>query len=714
MKRRTLIHLAAVAVLALASVACSNTKKLAEGEYELKKNKVIITNSRKYPKSDLSAYIKQSEKPTQGMGLKLFSREPVVLNDALIASSCTGMIRHLEYKGYYNSQVDTLVTRNPKKKRATVNYFVTLGKRYPIRELKYVVEDDVIGKIFREDSLKRTIRKGAPLSEESLEKEAERIASLLRSKGYYGFTKNYMFNIADTIAVPDSASLKIELRDYTRNESPSMAQPHSKYKIRNVNYDLGRGLNVKPGFLDDINLIKSGMLYSEDLISTTYQRFAGNRIFNTVNLSLNPVDSTDQIDCTISLTPSKLQNFEVNMDVSTNSAGLIGIAPSLLYNHFNIFHGGEVLSLGFRGNFQFMFYDPARSHEFAISTGLTFPKLLLLPFIQSRTSTLPSTEVTMVYNYQNRPEYTRNILSGAYGYRWSASRNMRFSINIPQLSIIKIFNIDSDFYKSLNSSYLQYQYQDHFDLGSTASVYYTTIPKVNPSETYFYVRADLAGSGALLDLAKGLWQENRRGQYLIWGIPYSQYLRAQVSAVETLHFGRENRMALAARFLAGIGYAYGNSFFMPMEQMFYAGGASSMRGWQSRTVGPGNAPLDNTFSIYNQVGDMRLEANLELRFPLFWKLQGAMFTDVGNIWNLPKADTFVDEEYALSVFSLENLAKSTAMSFGFGARLDFGLLLIRVDLGIKGYDPAKGRWLTPDEWFGRDGCAVHLGIGYPF
>ena len=714
MKRRSIIFAAAVALTAFALAACSNTKKLAEGEYELKKNKVSITNSGKYPKSDLSAYIKQSEKSAQTTGLGLLKKEPVVLSEDLIASSCAGMVRHLEYKGYYNSQVDTLVVRNHKKKSATVNYIVTLGKQYPISGLKYVVEDDAISKIFSEDSASRTIRTGIPLCEESLEKEAERIASLLRSKGYYGFTKNYMFNIADTLSVPDSSLLRIELRDYTRNESPSMAQPHSKYTIRNVNYQLGPGLNVKQSFLDDINLIESGMTYSEELIGTTYQRFAGNHIFNTVNLSLTPVESTGQIDCDIALTPSRLQNFEVNMDFSTNSAGLVGIAPSVLYNHYNIFHGGEVLSLGFRGNFQFMFYDPARSNEFAISTGLTFPRLLLMPFIQSRTAALPSTEVSLAYNYQNRPEYTRNILSGSYGYSWSSSPRLRFSISVPHLSIIKIFNIDQDFYQNLNSSYLQYQYQNHFDLGSTASVYYTTVPEVNPSVSYFYVRADAASSGGLLNAAKGLWQENRRGQYLIWGIPYSQYLRAQVSAVETVRFGREGRMALATRFLAGVGYAYGNSFFMPMEQMFYAGGANSMRGWQSRTLGPGNAPLDDSFAIYNQTGDMRLEANLELRFPLFWKLNGALFTDVGNIWNLDKDQTFVEEDYYRSVFSLERLPKSTAVCWGVGARLDFGLLLIRVDLGIKSYDPAAEHWLAPTEWFGNNGYTVHLGIGYPF
>ena len=139
-----------------------------------------------------------------------------------------------------------------------------------------------------------------------------------------------------------------------------------------------------------------------------------------------------------------------------------------------------------------------------------------------------------------------------------------------------------------------------------------------------------------------------------------------------------------------------------------------MRGWQSRCIGPGLSQLDKSFAIYNQVGDMRLETNLEFRFPLVWKINGALFTDIGNIWNLPKREGFSDEEYDLSVFSLKNLPQSIGMNWGLGARLDFGLLLIRVDWGIKGYDPALQRWLAPREWFSSNGSAIHLGIGYPF
>ena len=710
---KIIVSLLAGCLMLSAIASCSQTRKLADGEYLLKKNKIIIKNSRTYPKSDLSAYLKQSGSGNQSFGIQSLFKEPILFNENLIVPTCNGMLRHLEYMGYYHSSIDTMVVR--KNKKATVNYIVTLGKQYPLKEVTYSLPDSTISQILKDEKFKYSLHRGGMLSESSLEKEAERIASLLRKKGYYGFTKNYMFNFADTTAVPDSALLRIELREYTRNEAPSAARRHTRDTIRYVNYKIPANLNVRLDFLDDINLLESGMEYSEEVVNTTYQRFAGNHIFNTVNVSLTPVDSTNFVDCMIALTPSRAQNFELNMEASTNSSGLIGLSPSLTYNHFNLFGGAEVLTLGFRGNFQFKFNDPTRSNEYALTGAITFPKLLFLPFIHARTAVLPATEVSMAYNFQNRPEYTRNILSGSYGYTWSSSRNLRFSIRVPHLSIIKIFNIDDDFYSNLNSSYLQYQYQNHFDLGSSVSVYYTTNPAVNPTDSYFYIRTDLSSSGLVLNTMRDAWKENDRGQRLIWGIPYSQYLRAQVSAVETIRFGSSNQMAFAARFLAGIGYAYGNSLFtMPLEQMFYAGGANSMRGWQSRSLGPGMAPLDEKFSIYNQVGDMRIETNLEWRFPLFWKLGGALFTDIGNIWNLPKDPGMTDADYELSVFSLENLFKSTAVSWGVGARLDFGLLLVRVDLGIKGYDPEIQRWLTPKEWFGKDGFAVHLGIGYPF
>jgi outer membrane protein assembly factor BamA len=138
-----------------------------------------------------------------------------------------------------------------------------------------------------------------------------------------------------------------------------------------------------------------------------------------------------------------------------------------------------------------------------------------------------------------------------------------------------------------------------------------------------------------------------------------------------------------------------------------------MRGWRARAVGPGSAPRDTTFAIANQTGDMHLETNVEFRFPMFWKLQGAVFLDVGNVWNIASDEVDGTSRDPRSLFSFKNLAKTTAVSSGFGARLDFGLVLVRFDLGVRLYDPYEQQWMGINDWF-LGNYAFHFGIGYPF
>ena len=221
---------------------------------------------------------------------------------------------------------------------------------------------------------------------------------------------------------------------------------------------------------------------------------------------------------------------------------------------------------------------------------------------------------------------------------------------------------------------------------------------------------DIAGN--ILSAFKGLMAKDSDGAGMIWNTPYSQFVRAELTLGHTWVWGRNDGQALATRFIAGAGHAYGNSHALPFEKHFYAGGASSLRGWQARTVGPGTSPRDKSFVIPNQTGDMRLEANLEYRFDMFWKLAGAVFVDAGNVWTLKENDMAANEG---SLFRWNDLGESIAANWGVGVRLDLDFLLLRIDLGLKVHDPARtDKWMGPAEWFRKDGFALHFGVGYPF
>ena len=280
--------------------------------------------------------------------------------------------------------------------------------------------------------------------------------------------------------------------------------------------------------------------------------------------------------------------------------------------------------------------------------------------------------------------------------------------------MVKLFNLDEDFYKTLaNDPFLRNAYQNHFDLGSGATLYYTSSASANPQESYFYSRLQLDVAGNVLRAFNPLMRKDINGSGMIWNTPYSQFVRGELTLGKTWVFGRNSGQAIATRLLAGAGYAYGNSSALPFEKHFYAGGANSLRGWQARTVGPGLSPRDTSFVIPNQTGDMKLEANIEYRFNMFWKLAGAVFADAGNVWTLQHKSAEVDTE---SIFLKETFAESIAANWGVGLRLNFGFLLLRVDMGMKIHDPARpdNKWVAPDDWLRKDNYALHFGVGYPF
>ena len=728
---RVALRIFLCASIILAALSCSTTRVLEDGQYRLAKNKINIENSKTFNPAVLEPYLKQ--KPNsyfifgwnpflnlynwsngKGGGWDRFVQKlgvaPVVYDPDMVDSSIENLKNHLSYLGYYNSDVSSSIAVT--KKRVQVTYNVTLGKQYPISKITYTLPDNKeFAESFLKDTTNLSIKPGDYLSESALQAETERSSQVLRNQGYYSFNKNYYFFEADTLTIPGSALLNLTVNEYTRNETPKDAQPIRKFYINDVKISYPNTLKFRNNILRELTTITPGEVYSADEINRTYSRLTALKVFSSVNIGMTPVD-TDLVDCSISMAQSKLQGFKFNLESSVNSTGLFGVSPQVSYYHKNIFRGGEWLNLSFMGNFQFKFNDDVRSNEFGVSAGLSFPKFFPLPYRFFK-GAIPRTDVNLTYNYQSRPEYTRNIISVTYGYNGNFKRRFFYQAYPLQMNVVRLFDLDEKFYKSLvNDPFLLNAYQDHFDFGSGATLYYTTNPDNTPKVPHFYSRLQFDIAGNLLSAFKPLMEKNSNGQGMIWNTPFSQFVRGEITLSKTWFLGKKSKQSIATRLQAGAGYAYGNSTSLPFEKHFYAGGSNSLRGWQARTVGPGTAPRDTSFVIPNQTGDMKLEANIEYRFDLFWKLEGALFIDAGNVWTLKADDT---EEGQQSLFSWKDFGSSIAANWGAGIRLDFGFLLLRVDMGLKVHDPARQqRWVNPGEWFKGDNYALHFGVGYPF
>lgn len=766
-------------VLLLVCVSCSTTRVIPQGESRLKENKIKVLNSKNYQVSGLEPYIKQKPNSYFILGwnpflniynwsngkdngwdrfVKKIGQEPEIFDPELVGATKENISNHLEYQGYYGSKVtDEVVTRD---KKTVVSYDITLGRQYIIAQVNYNIEDEGIAEIFHRDSLYGIIESGRYLSEEYLNSQSEEFAKYLRNKGYFGFTKNYLFFSADTNELGGYAHLDVSLKNYTRNETPENARSHEVFHFGKVSMEplrkpsnplvyqfvgdsavaipamnlnvptdsiIYKGIDIKyrnrpllrERVLTRMNYVQPDSIYNEQNVSDTYTRLTNLKLFSSVNIQMNQVDS-NTVDCNMRLTASELQGYKLGLETSINSTGLFGISPSVSYYHKNLFRGAELFSVNLMGDFQFAFNSEKRATEFGVSTSLSTPNFLLLPDRIFNTTNIPRTEFAVSYNYQKRPEYTRNIISGSYSYVWSRRDRFFYKVSPLQVGIVKLSDMKPDFYESLTDPFLINSYQDHFDLGLGTSFYYTTDSSPRPAHSYFYLRWQNDLSGNLLSLFNNAMKKNSKGERLIWDSPYSQYYRTEASTVYTWRLGKTEKHSIAARFLAGVGVGYGNSVTLPFEKRFWAGGAYSLRAWQARTVGPGYAQMDTTFTIPNQTGDVRLEANLEYRFPLFWNFEGAFFVDAGNVWNLKRSisanenDEILTDKSKEGEFKFSNFYRHLAADWGVGIRLDLDFVLLRLDMGIKLYDPSEKDWKGPDSFLKKGNYGVQFGVGYPF
>ena len=715
----------------MAAASCSTTKVLQDGEYRLAKNKIVVEGDKSFNTGKLDPYIKQKANTYfifgwnpflniynwsngKGKGWDKFVQKigvaPVVYEPDLVDKSITSMEDHLDYLGYYNSHIDSEI--RTKKRRVYVTYKVRLGKRYPIEEIQLnLPEKGEFTEAFLKDTAEITIKKGDFLSEAALEAETERVATKMRNQGFYSFNKNYFSFQADTIQKGGKATLQYNINEFTRNQTVKEASPINRFYIDKVDIEYPANLRIRKKILRELTTITPGSIYGADIVNSTYSRLSALKVFSSVNIGMTQ-SAEDKVDCRISLAQSKLQGFKVNLEASTNSSGLFGISPQISYYHKNVFHGGELLNLSFMGNFQFKFKSPVKATEFGVSASLTFPNFFPLPYRLFK-GAVPRTDVSASYNYQNRPEYTRNRISTSYGYIGNLHNKFFYQVHPLQLSIVQLSNLDEQFFSQLaNDPFLWNAYQNHFDLGSGATLYYTTNTETVPKSSYFYTRLQFDIAGNLLSAFNPLMKQDDLGSRVIWETPYSQYVRGELTLGKTWFFGRKNGQSVAMRLVAGAGHAYGNSRSLPFEKHFYGGGANSLRGWQARSVGPGRDSLETSFVIPNQSGDMKLEFNAEYRFNMFWKVEGAVFGDIGNVWSLVKID---DKEEDLSLFRFKNFGESLAADWGVGVRLNLGFLLIRVDLGMKVHDPSREqKWVNPAQWLKRNNYAIHFGVGYPF
>ncbi len=686
---------------------------------------------------------------------------PVIFDSTLVYKTETDFKRFFVNKGYVDAEVSSSITRN--KKKAEIKYNITGNQPYRIRTYETNIPDTAIfsvlykedgkpEKITGESASQRTplVNTGMPFDRGLLDKERDRITKVLRNRGYYAFDKNYLTYDADSALLSNSVDLMLQLHLYPEilPSGTFVEMPHRKYYIDQVfiytDYDPLRASiegesylvrdsivngkytiyfpqkspSIRPSVLMAHNYLSPGRLYAQVREETTYSAYSGLAALSNIQLRIEEKVRNDTafLNCHILTMPAKKQSISFSIE-GTNSAGDLGFASSIGYYHLNLFKGSEVFNIKLRGAYEAISENFSQNYlDLGVETAIRFPSFMfpLLPY-SFRRSMRASTEFNLGYNYQTRPEYDRILVSGGLKYLWqSRSAGMaKHQFSLLDINYIYLPRISQSFIDKLpNKDAMLFGYTSQFIVGMGYTYSHSTFNPLQKQRNVYSLRGSLESAGnALYTLSNLLHsKKNAQGVYELFGIPYAQYVKGDIDYSKTIFIDKHN--SIAWRIGTGVAYPYGNDLRIPFEKRYYSGGANSVRAWQVRTLGPGKFVSNNgESSIYDHSGDIKLDLNLEYRSKFFWKFELAAYVDAGNIWTIREY-----ENQQGGYFRFDSFYKEIALGYGLGLRLDFDFFLIRLDTGLKAYNPEKDgkeRWaiLHPD--FGEN-FAWHFAVGYPF
>lgn len=750
-----------LSVLILLLSACRSTKYVPEGEYLLD-NYSIKTNNQEISREELKDYLRQTPNARvfglfrMQLGIynwaprdttkwlnrffhKTFMRigdPPVIYNSSLTTLSAQQIQRQLENKGYIHARVKPDVTT--KGKKAEVNYIINADIPYKLRNYKIDVKNDQLTKI-AEDTSRTLIRPNMLFDIDVLNAERERITTRFRQEGYYNFNKDFLNYTVDSTLNLHKVDVSLELRDYLNRPGDSTNKViFKKFTIRKVIFYTNQDVNLASEITTTENLdtvqfhdfilvtpkkrilkldalvqntyINPKTLYSDEALERTYSALNSLGPIKYVNISFKEVED-NSLDCYVIIIPSKTISLSTELE-GTYTAGYWGIGGNVNFINRNRFKGAETLSLLARGAFEWQ--DGVWAREYGGQVGLKFPRFML-PFAgyEFKRNMHANTEFTSAFTYQDRPgEFVTTNVNAGINYSWKRKQYQHmfqlFDLSYVQFPYINAVFRDS-FLNPVKPRFNPYSYEDHFIMRMGYAGSYTSFNPNRPMQDYSISRYSLETAGNVLNGLSHLFSNpDSTGSYKVFGIRFSQYVKGEYNITHHQIFDKDNRFV----YHLGVGLAvpYGNADAIPFEKRFYSGGANSVRGWGESMLGPGayqritSLPRD-----FNQVGDIKLDMNMEYRAKMFWLMEGALFLDAGNVWTIKDYKT-----QPLGVFQFDTFMNQIAIAYGLGVRFDFSFFIARVDMGVKLFNPVLTRreqWRINPVW---DDIALHFAIGYPF
>ncbi|WP_235923526.1 translocation and assembly module lipoprotein TamL [Psychroflexus aurantiacus] len=663
---------------------------------------------------------------------KQFGEDPYYFESINVEAAEDILKNRLRNSGYFGSSVTSIVQKDSSDRSTSVLYSIDLPKPYRLES--YQLEKTVADTLRIYDEIQSSLQysdlqENKRFNLDLLKSERERIDHYLKKRGYYNFNSDFLIFEADTNAY-DTRNFDLYVRLKTQVPEKSLVpyiidevyiHPNRTLADREEEKDTlsFKGLNFiqaqpffKPKRLYPYVQINPGETYNPKASRFTSRRLSSISTFKFVNIDYEEKDSvTDlkgkrHLKADIYLSPLKKRSLRLELQGVTKSNNFAGPNLSLVYSNRNTFRGGELFRLSLNGGYEQQFFGKAddqglSSIQLGLNASLLFPRLIFpIDLDASFEYAVPKTKVSLGLDYLNRTQlYTLNSVSTSFGYLWEGNSYVTHQLKPINLEYVKLGNTSNEFDEILeNNPFLRRSFEQQFIAGLTYDFTYNEIKDQTTGEGIFFgFHYDMAGN--LLNL---VGSKNEEGQKEFLGLQYAHYVKADLDITYHLRLD-EKRQKLVGRIFAGMGQPLGTTESLPFVKQYFSGGPYSIRAFRIRSLGPGTfSPEDGSNSFFDQSGDIKLEANLEYRFPITEYLNGAVFADAGNVWLINENEATPGGKFT------SNFINEIGAGVGVGLRVDIQGFVIRFDLAAPIKKPSTS-------WnFDAASPVLNFAIGYPF
>lgn len=668
---------------------------------------------------------------------KMMGSEPVLLSNVSPETRIKVANNVLRNYGYFHGYSDFSV-QHPKKssRTAKINYNIHTGQIFRIDSVEYLGFEGKIDSMIQATCDQSLLKRGTPFSAITLTNEQSRIASMLRNNGFYYYRPSLATYKADTIAMPYKVLLRMQpkpnippvvLKQWyightnitvLKNQGDTVQHEQKMRKERGTYYYSGSSAPVKLGVVLRNLLHRQGKLYSYDDQQKTQQLLGEVGIFSQLSMSYVPRDTTptcDTLDVWVNAVLDKRYSTDFEINVTERNSERIGPGLSFALKKKNAFKRAELLSFKIFGSYEWKTNLEKNqsgalfnSYEAGTKISLDLPRFAF-PGMNPRKLRFPATtSISFSTDWLNRSGYYNLFSLGAdLTYTWRKNQTSRHELTPISLSFDKLIHTTTEFDSILNiSPSLAVSMQNRF-VPAIQYIYTYSSPTDTRNPLTWQLTVKEAGAITSGICAISGESFSKRGKN-IFNNPFAQFIKVSTEIRKSYKLGINTQ--LATRLMGGVAYSYGNSTVVPYNDQFYVGGANSVRAFPIRSVGPGRfVSRGRKYSYMDQTGDIKLEGNIELRFPIFGSLLGAWFVDAGNVWTMRS-----DATRQGGTFHLPDLLQDLALGSGAGLRYDLEFLVVRFDLGFALHDPASEHsgYFNTGKLSNR--FAFHFAIGYPF